>query len=118
MINMADLKQICKKLDELGKVVIGLQKSHIKLQVKVYGDKSKEIYEEDNWNLADEATKTYIGDFSTDNIKTFIQKVKGDVKKQYQRGGTPIPLDYLQVEDIIDKRVGFKNEVKENGCAD
>ena len=42
---MEDLKH---DLDELRKVVIGLQRSHIKLQVKVYGEESKEIYKEED----------------------------------------------------------------------
>ncbi len=74
-----ELHKLKEDIDNLRRSHIGLQESHIKIQLKVYGDESKEIYEEepkckkgkqtleehekncdfclpcseDNWNLAD-----------------------------------------------------------------
>ncbi len=72
--------------------------------------------EEDNWNLADavhDMTRNNIVKRSArvDDIKTFIQKVKEDIKKiipKYNREDYPdYPLiGKPKVDEIIDKRAG------------
>ena len=78
-----------------------------------------EIYEEDNWNLADEEVVLFSGAFVptkndehskgkglifTKDFKTFIQKVKEDIKQYKQK--KRIPLTDYDVDLIIDKRSG------------
>ncbi len=63
-----------------------------------------EIYkEEDNWNLADEISP-HDSMKTTEAIKTFIQKVKGDVDKLHpNKASLSVVLDMVK---IIDKRAG------------
>jgi len=71
-----------------------------------------QIYEEDNWNLADKQHPMNC-DFNKDDIKTFIQKVKEDIENE------KVPDDYKEefsagqynngiskIIKILDKRAG------------
>ena len=58
--------------------------------------------EEDNWNLADNYFNEDL--FAKDEIKTFIQKVKEDVKKKSD--GMTNAIYHNTLFKIIDKRAG------------
>ena len=122
-----ELQKLKEEVDTLRKSLIGLQNSHIKMQEKVYREESKENYEEiweehkkhcdwcrneeeDSWNLADNEWNVPDGDgraFSLKDIKTFIQKVKEDVQKEYYKhieDRSVIPIQ--RINEILDKRAG------------
>jgi len=69
-----------------------------------------EIYEEeDNWNLGSKGIdgSSLIGwKYTTQNIKTFISKVKEDVEKKDRDQKTMLDFSYGDVFEIIDKRAG------------
>ena len=58
------------------------------------------IYEEkDNWNLADSLEDIHNNISTVGEIKTFIQKVKEDVRKVND-------IDSVDMDNILDKRAG------------